>query len=125
MFTLPMSRRALLACAGLALAPCLATADDKDVESGWSHDFYEAHTLVSDGSVAADHVDGQLKNAWGVAFNPQGFVWIADNGTGLSTLYDGLGVKNGLVVKIPPAAGGTQSAPTGIVFSAGADFIVN
>jgi uncharacterized protein (TIGR03118 family) len=125
MFTLPMSRRALLACAGLALAPCLAAADDKDFESGWSHDFYEQHTLVSDGSVPADHIDAQLKNAWGVVFNPQGFVWIADNGSGLSTLYDGLGVKNPLVVTIPAAPGEPQGTPTGIVYSGGADFIVN
>jgi uncharacterized protein (TIGR03118 family) len=125
MFTLPMSRRALLACVGMALAPCLVAADDKEVESGWSRDFYEQHTLVSDGSVPADHVDAQLKNAWGVAFNPQGFVWIADNHTGLATLYDGLGVKNALVVKIPAAPGAAQGSPTGIVFSAGADFVVN
>jgi uncharacterized protein (TIGR03118 family) len=126
MFTLPMSRRALLACVGLALAPCLATADDKDkeVESGWSHDFYEAHTLVSDGSVPADVPDDHLKNGWGVAFNPQGFVWVADNHTGLSTLYDGKGAIGPLVVKIPAAPGETQGSPTGIVFSAGADFIV-
>ena len=126
MFTLPMSRRALLACVGLALAPCLASADDKnnEVESGWNHAFYEPHTLVSDGSVPTDVTDVQLKNAWGIAFNPQGFAWIADNHTGLSTLYDGKGAKNPLVVKIPPAPGGTQGSPTGIVFSGGTDFVV-
>ncbi len=131
MFTLPFSRRALsvcagLVCGGLALAPSLASADDKDVESGWNHDFYDAHTLVSDGAIPADFTDPDLVNAWGVAFNPQGFVWIADNHTGLSTLYDGTGKKNtALIVKIPPAPGESVGSPTGIVFSAGADFIVN
>ena len=124
MFTLPVSRRAALACVGLFLAPCIASADDKEVESGWNREFYEAHTLVSDGSVPADNVDAQLGNAWGVAFNPQGFVWISDNHTGLATLYDGKGVKNPLVVKIPAAAGAPLGSPTGIVFSAGADFVV-
>ncbi len=131
MFTLPERRRAARArasvsCALLsiaALAPALASADD--VESGWNHDFYEARTLVSDGSVPADFPDGNLKNGWGVAFNPQGFVWVADNGTGKATLYDGTGKPNPLVVAIPPAPGETAGTPTGIVFSGGADFITN
>jgi uncharacterized protein (TIGR03118 family) len=124
MFTLPISRRAVLVCAGLALAPCLAAADDKDVESGWSHDFYENHVLVSDGSVPSDFTDANLVNAWGVAFNPQAVVWIADNHTGKSTLYDGTGKAVPLVVTIPPAPGETAGSPTGIVFSGGADFVV-
>src|SRR5262245_34818797 len=38
-----------------ALAPALADDNDKDVQSGWNHDFYQAHTLVSNGAVPADH----------------------------------------------------------------------
>jgi len=108
-----------------AFAPALAAADDKDVESGWSHQFYTAHTLVSDGAVPAAFPDANLKNAWGVAFNPQAFVWVADNGSGNATLYDGTGKPNPLVVTIPPAPGETAGTPTGIVFSAGADFVVD
>jgi hypothetical protein len=33
--------------------------------------------LVSDGVVPAAHTDANLKNPWGVAFNPKGFVWVA------------------------------------------------
>jgi uncharacterized protein (TIGR03118 family) len=75
--------------------------------------FYQVHNLVSDGFVPADHVDPDLVNPWGIAFNPYepGFVWVADNATNKSTLYDGNGNKAGLVVTIP---GGK---PTGIVFS--------
>jgi uncharacterized protein (TIGR03118 family) len=87
--------------------------------------FYAVHHLVSDGFVTADHVDPQLVNPWGIVFNPNAVVWIADNGTGVSTLYDGAGVKNPLVVEIPPPPGGTPpSAPTGIVFASGSDFVV-
>jgi uncharacterized protein (TIGR03118 family) len=86
---------------------------------------YTIHNLVSDGSVAADHVDPDLINPWGIAFNPNAVVWIADNGTGLATLYDGAGVKQSLVVTIPaPPGGGVHSSPTGIVFSGGSDFVV-
>lgn len=86
---------------------------------------YAVHNLVSDGFVKADHLDTDLVNAWGVAFNPNGFVWVADNHTGLSTLYDGFGVKNSLIVTIPPAPGNPPpGVPTGIVFSSGADFVL-
>lgn len=81
---------------------------------------YQQHNLVSDGSVPADHTDPDLVNPWGIAFNPNGFVWIANNHTGVSTLYDGLGVKQSLVVTVPPEG----SAPIGIVFSSGSDFVV-
>jgi hypothetical protein len=43
--------------------------------------------LVSDGLVPAAHIDANLKNPWGVAFNPKGFVWVADNGTNVATLF--------------------------------------
>jgi uncharacterized protein (TIGR03118 family) len=122
MFTLPFSRRVVFACVSLALMPALATADDKDFESGWNHDFYELQTLVSDGSVPAVHPDDpDLKNSWGVAFNPQGPVWISDNHAGKSTLYDGAGTKQGLIVTIPGASAGSQGSPTGIVFNPGAN----
>ncbi len=87
---------------------------------------YQAQALVSDGFVAgAPHTDPHLVNGWGVAFNPTGFVWVADNGTGLSTLYDGLGAPQSLVVTIPAAPGSTDPGkPTGIVFSGSADFVV-
>jgi uncharacterized protein (TIGR03118 family) len=120
MLTLAMSKRAMLACAGLALAPVLAAADDKDAESASNQAFYELQTLVSDGSVpTANPADGDLVNGWGVAFNPQGPAWVADNGSGKSTLYDGTGKKISLVVTIPGVNGG-QGAPTGIVFNGGA-----
>ncbi|MGE5666739.1 MAG: TIGR03118 family protein, partial [Betaproteobacteria bacterium] len=42
---------------------------------------YRQHNLVSDGFVAADHTDPNLVNPWGIAFNPFGPAWIADNGS--------------------------------------------
>ena len=93
----------LSACVGaLALVACGGSDDD---DKG-----YVATALVTDvagmqnpygGSSA--HVDPNLVNAWGIAFNPQGFVWVANAGTSTSTLYDGNGVPQSLVVAIPPA----------------------
>jgi uncharacterized protein (TIGR03118 family) len=47
-----------------------------------------------------------------------------DAETGKSTLYDGAGVPQSLVVTIPPAAGGTTGSPTGIVFNGANTFLV-
>ena len=82
-----------------------------------------ATSLVSDGTLPAAHTDPNLVNAWGVVFNPTGFVWVANNGSNTSTLYDGNGVVQSLVVAIPPGTGGA-AGPTGIVFNASQDFKV-
>ncbi|MBP0590007.1 TIGR03118 family protein [Paraburkholderia sp. LEh10] len=84
---------------------------------------FTASALVSDGVIAAPHTDPNLKNGWGVAFNPKGFAWVADNGTNRATLYDGNGVPQSLVVTIPDGKNGTAS-PTGIVFNGTSSFTV-
>jgi uncharacterized protein (TIGR03118 family) len=85
---------------------------------------YQQRNLVSDGFISADHVDPNLVNAWGVAFNPFGFVWVADADGMVSTLYDGDGNANPLVVQIPTPLAGTGGNPTGIVFNGSNGFVV-
>lgn len=86
---------------------------------------YRQRNLVTDTpTIPAEHIDPNLVNSWGVAFNPFGFVWVADNGTGLATLYDGNGVPQSLVVTIPGPSRDVTGTPTGIVFYGGPDFIV-
>jgi uncharacterized protein (TIGR03118 family) len=82
---------------------------------------YTQHDLVSDITVVppATTPDPNLKNSWGVAFIPGEPIWINDNGTGLSTLYDGSGAIIPLVVTIPLPSGSSaaNSSPTGIVWN--------
>lgn len=84
---------------------------------------FQTTNLVSDGTITAAHTDANLINAWGVAFNPTGFVWVVNNGTNTATLYDGNGVPQTLVVSIPAGTGGNAS-PTGIVYNGTQDFKV-
>lgn len=84
---------------------------------------YVVSNLVSDGSVSAPFTDPNLKNGWGVAFNPNGFVWVSATGTGKSTLYDGTGKPQPLVVTVPGVSGG-RGTPTGIVFNGSGSFAV-
>jgi uncharacterized protein (TIGR03118 family) len=83
---------------------------------------YAVTNLVSDDpAVPASHTDPNLQNGWGVAFNPKGFAWVAANHTSKSTLYDGNGVPQSLVVSVPAT---NDADPTGIVFNATQDFKV-
>lgn len=89
--------------------------------------------LLAEGTAAAQYqvtplvsnaTDSQLVNAWGIARSGTSNFWVSDNVSGFSTLYDGSGNKNALVVTIPPAAGQAIGHPSGIVFNGGNDFIV-
>jgi uncharacterized protein (TIGR03118 family) len=80
---------------------------------------YVANALVSDtAATLALHHDAKLVNAWGLAFNPQGFAWVANAGTGTSRLYDGNGVPQPLVVTLD------QGDPSGIVFNGSTAFSI-
>jgi uncharacterized protein (TIGR03118 family) len=89
--------------------------------------------LVADTPGVALVTDPKLINPWGIALNaPIGVFWIADNGTGVSTLYDGAGQPfpsgSPLIVTIPPPAGspaGTTATPTGTVFNSGSGFVIS
>ena len=85
---------------------------------------FEEMNLVSNIPGVAPNTDANLVNPWGIALSPASPFWVADNGTGVSTLYNGSGEAfplppaSPLVVTIPPPTGGTPpSAPTGTVFN--------
>jgi uncharacterized protein (TIGR03118 family) len=68
---------------------------------------FSMSSLVSDGAVAAVTTDANLKNPWGIVFAPGAPVWVANNGTQTSTLYDGNGNKIALTVSLPAATDAT------------------
>ena len=88
--------------------------------SAWAAPEFVQTNLVSDIPGVAKFTDPDLIDAWGVSYTPTSPFWISDNGTGLSTLYNGAGVKQGLVVTIAPPAGQPgPAAPDGQVANAG------
>ena len=66
--------------------------------------------------------DTQLVNPWGLIASPTSPWWLSDNNAGVSTLDDGQGVKQGLVVNIPSPVTGVAGTPTGVVFTGAAGF---
>jgi uncharacterized protein (TIGR03118 family) len=114
--------RSLALAAIIAFAVSGMTAGRADAQQN----AYVVTKLVSDiAALGGGVIDPNLKNAWGVAFTPAASpFWIADNNTGLSTLYDGDGTIVSLVVTIPcpPTAGQGSScpasaSPTGMVWN--------
>lgn len=87
---------------------------------------FQQQNLVSDldeppGGPAAV-TDALLKNPWGISFSASSPFWIANAGSGTSTLYAGHNagdfMKNALEVAVPPA-------PTGTVFNGTSDFVLS
>jgi uncharacterized protein (TIGR03118 family) len=101
--------------------PALEYLEDRCLLAG----AYLETNLVSNLSGVALNTDKNLVNPWGIVASASGPFWVADNGAGVSTLYNGSGTPQSLVVTIPPPAGGTPpAAPTGIVLNSTTDFKV-
>ena len=83
---------------------------------------YQLRNLVSNQVGAAGHTDPLIVNAWGLVRTPGSPFWIADEGSGWSTLYDGHGVAKSLRVEIPTASGAGPGQATGIVFNGSSEF---
>ena len=85
---------------------------------------YQLTDLVSNVGGGAAVTDPNLVNPWGVSRSSGGPWWVSDNGTGLSTLYSGVGAVQGLVVTIPPAdpAVNKTGSPTGTIFNGTPNF---
>src|SRR6266496_676957 len=71
---------------------------------------YNVTNLVSNVPGEAPTTDPLLENAWGLTSSPTSPWWVADNGTGFSTLYTGAGARLSLEVKV-------DDNPTGAVFN--------
>jgi uncharacterized protein (TIGR03118 family) len=74
---------------------------------------YNQTNLVSNTSGVAPVTDPQLINPWGLSRNSGSPWWVSDNATGLSTLYNGAGAKQSLIVTIPPADPTNKNTPMG------------
>jgi uncharacterized protein (TIGR03118 family) len=85
---------------------------------------YLQTNLVSDIPGLAPTTDPNLVNPWGLTRTQTSPWWVANNGSGTSTLYNGLGQRfplmSPLVVTIPGAMG--PGVPTGTVANTTGDF---
>jgi len=83
--------------------------------------------LVSDVSGLAPQTDPDLKNPWGMSFGPNTPMWVSNQASNTSTLYNPLAtpIKVALTVNIPTGGSTPPTGPTGQVFnSTSADFMI-
>ena len=85
---------------------------------------YKLAKLVSNLSGQAKNTDPLLVNGWGIVYAPGGPFWVSDEGTGWSTLYDGMGNPQALQVVVPAFNSTSGGSPTGIVFNGSQEFNV-
>src|SRR5438270_2597287 len=74
---------------------------------------YTQTNLVSNTAGVAPVTDPQLINPWGLSRNSRSPWAASDQATGFSTLYNGAGAKQSLIVTIPPADPTNKNTPTG------------
>jgi uncharacterized protein (TIGR03118 family) len=86
--------------------------------------FQQINLVANDAAYAPRRVDASLLNAWGIAFNPNGIVWIAANHAGVSVVYDSAGNAKRSPVTIPTGTSSEGGAPTGLVFNPTGDFAI-
>ena len=81
--------------------------------------------LVSDIPGLASFTDEFLVNPWGMVMGTTGDLLVADNGTGVATLYTNHGIPLELIINIPvrPDTLG-PSLPTGLVLNETSDFVI-
>jgi uncharacterized protein (TIGR03118 family) len=133
------ARSAGTAIAAFGFATLAVACGDKSITtalislSAASTNVFHQTNLVSDvASYGATTMDSRLVNPWGIAFDPTGALWVANNGSGTATTYDANGNKLGTTVSIPAAATPIVNPqaqinigiPTGIVYSASGDFTI-
>ncbi len=89
---------------------------------------YKQTNLVSSVSGIAPVTDVALVDPWGLSRASDLAWWISDNDTGLSTLYNGAGAKNPLIVTIPSVnpKKNPKGSPTGTVSNGSTtDFLIS
>jgi len=87
--------------------------------------------LVSDQPGVAEQTDPNLVDSWGVVETKAGTVWVANNVTGTSTVYNSAGNPipgasgSPLVVTFPGPTGSGTAALTGVTLNTGKNFVVS
>jgi uncharacterized protein (TIGR03118 family) len=116
--------RSLIRVAFVLVATAAFVLQLLPAQAGIARGSFHQTNLVSDIPGLANAFDKDLVNPWGLSSSASSPIWVADNNSGVSTLYDGAGHKLGLTVTIP-GLGGAPGTPTGTVFNPTPDFPIS
>jgi uncharacterized protein (TIGR03118 family) len=113
MSRLSSSAKAIALAAGLMAPPALAAPlplSDAQLGAVAAGIGFSVTNQVSDQAAMAKFTDTNLVNAWGLAIGPATALWVANNGTSTSTIY------NPATFVAAPLVVNTPEAPTGATF---------
>ena len=100
----------------------LSASSTKHEHSGGD---WEQVNLVADvGGFGHARVDPNLSNAWGIAYSPNGAIWVASNHTGLADIYNANGTQAAPPVSIPLNNSPNGASPDGIVYNYTSGFVI-
>jgi uncharacterized protein (TIGR03118 family) len=115
-----------------AVAIAAAVPGGSALASGANNEFHQTNLISDLGNQGAQVVDPNLQNSWGLAFSPTSPLWVADNNSGVATLYSinvggTTASKVNLTVTLPGGRASTAdgSSPTGQVFNPTTGFVVS
>jgi len=91
--------------------------------SGAQYNINQTNLVADIAGFSAARVDTNLVNAWGLAVNPTGIVWLSSNHKSLSTVYDSTGQTLKAPVTIPSFGNQGHGYPTGVVYNGTSSFI--
>ena len=111
-------RRAVFGLVAVLAAAVAAFGASALRASDGSANLYTVTNLVSDQPGVAPVMDPNLVNGWGLTRLAGSPWWVADNGNDKSTLYNGAGTPQALVVSVP-------GGPTGAAANGGSAFVVH
>nr|WP_275941321.1 TIGR03118 family protein [Planosporangium flavigriseum] len=92
-------------------APASSEADDESEETQFNR-----VDLISDQMGTTPLFDADVQNAWGLALGPDTPLWVANNGTGVATMYAD-GMNGETPTKVDDSVTIPGGAPTGVVFN--------
>ena len=123
-----MSRRVQNRCYTTAAFLAMGSLSAISQGATGTANIYIQHNLVSDIAGMADFTDPHLVNPWGISESTGSPLWISNQGSATSTIYNGSGVASTTVVTIPNGAtrqslvgptGQVQNSSTGFLLSNG------
>jgi uncharacterized protein (TIGR03118 family) len=97
----------------VAAAALVAALTAASAAGAASPNAYVVTPLVSNNGVPSTTNDPNLRNAWGLGATSTSPWWVADNATGVSTLYNAAGAKLALTVTVGDDPTGLVSNSTG------------
>jgi len=129
-----MKKKVNLAVAAITVAVAALTVTTisckkkSDTTPTQTPSYFTQTNLVADtAGFNAVRIDPNIQDAWGMAVNPTGVIWITSNGPGTSLVYDTSGNQKIAPVTIPAGASntpGTLGTPSGMVYNTTTGFVL-